>query len=129
MRLCPSNLLDPTDALSRSALGRPLTKARSTSPNRLGAKGLESGASHARSTEEGTRMNSHTRRFLVPLAVALMAISVPTGLAHAVLVLDQVFDPGPMRVGSVLSGVSLGIPKAQTFTVGLAGTLARVDVD
>ena len=72
-------------------------------------------------------MNSHTRRFLVPLAMALMALSVPMGVAHAVLVLDQVFDPGPMP--TVGSGVSLDIPKAQTFTVGLAGTLARVDVD
>ena len=72
-------------------------------------------------------MNSHKHRFLVPLTVALVAISVPTGAAHAVLVLDQVFDPGPTP--TVGSGVSLDIPKAQTFTVGLAGTLARVDVD
>jgi hypothetical protein len=74
-------------------------------------------------------MTSHTRCFLVPLTVALMVISVPTGDARAALILDQVFDPGPSRVGSVSSGVSLDIPKAQTFTVGLAGVLVRVDVD
>jgi PEP-CTERM motif len=72
-------------------------------------------------------MTSHTRRVLVPLAVALMVISLPPRAARAVLVLDQVFDPGPSP--TAFSGVSLGIPKAQTFTVGLAGTLARVDVD
>ena len=71
-------------------------------------------------------MTFHLRWFLVPLAVALLTISVPTGAGHAALILDQVFDPGPNP--SVASGISL-LQKAQTFTVGLAGTLAQVDVD
>ncbi len=71
-------------------------------------------------------MTVHLRWFLVPLAVALLTISVPTGAGHAALILDQVFDPGPNP--SVASGISL-LQKAQTFTVGLAGTLAQVDVD
>jgi len=66
------------------------------------------------------------RRFLAPLAVALLTITASTGASDAAPVLDQSFDPGP---AGTASGISGEVDKAQTFTVGLAGTLARVDVD
>jgi len=72
-------------------------------------------------------MISLMRRFLVPLAVALLTITAPTGASHAAPILDQVFDPGPAP--TVSAGISGVTDKAQTFTVGIAGTLARVEVD
>jgi hypothetical protein len=50
-------------------------------------------------------MTFHLRWFLVPLAVALLTISVPTGAVHAALILDQTTTPVPSAV--VLFGVGV----------------------
>jgi hypothetical protein len=63
-----------------------------------------------------------------PFAWLALAATLALNLraAQAVTVLDQSFDPA---VPNIFSGVGVEVDKAQTFTVGLAGTLVRVDVN
>lgn len=75
--------------------------------------------------------------FLVPCLIACGGSSssepaevpmdqTPPPAPQPVVMLDQEFDPGGTT--SLSSGVSGSINKAQTFTVGLTGTLTRVEV-
>jgi PEP-CTERM motif len=61
------------------------------------------------------------------LAALLTLAVVAAGSAHAGPVLDQVLDPGPIPTSN--AGFDNHTLRAQTFTVGLAGTLAEIDVD
>jgi len=65
------------------------------------------------------------------LFVLLAVLFEMTILAHAIPVLDQIFDPGTppsWQAGIGSPGSPFELDTAQTFTVGLSGTLTQVDV-
>ena len=71
------------------------------------------------------KTNVHVRSFLLVVSVAFAAalLAIPV---HATTVLDQQYTAGSYASGFTYSGNDFR--RAQTFTVGVAGTLSEVDI-
>jgi hypothetical protein len=64
------------------------------------------------------------------LALALLAGAACLGLApaRAATVIDQTFTANPITATSAFTNTTTGARRAQTLTVGVAGTLSEVDI-
>ena len=67
------------------------------------------------------------RRHISSGLIVAMLFIIGGKISFAVPILDQPFDPG--LEPTLSSGIDFDIPKAQTFTVGIAGTLTKIDID